>query len=192
MEPHNLSDVVRYLKVLADETRLQLLGLLATREYSVGELAEVLNLREPTISHHLSKLADVELVQMRREGTVHLYRLAPDTLAELSRELFTPAGVAMLTPAVRVDEWEMKVLRTYVIDGRLKKIPDVRRKRDVVLRWLVTHFEDDRRYAEKEVNEVIGRFHADFATLRRELIGARLMQRESGVYWRTPAGSVAA
>jgi hypothetical protein len=192
MSTRDLPEVVRYLKVLADETRLQLLGLLAARECSVGELAEILRLKEPTISHHLAKLADVELVQMRREGTVHLYRLAPDTLAALSRELFTPAAVAMFSPEGRVDEWEMKVLRTYVVDGRLKKIPDVRRKRDVILRWLATHFEEDRRYREREVNEVIGRYHPDFATLRRELIGARLMQRENGVYWRISTGAAAA
>ncbi|MHB1630128.1 MAG: DUF2087 domain-containing protein [Bacilli bacterium] len=35
-----------------------------------------------------------------------------------------------------------------------------------------------------EVNEIIGRHHPDFATLRRELIGNGLMEREHGVYWR--------
>jgi hypothetical protein len=34
------------------------------------------------------------------------------------------------------------------------------------------------------VNEIIGRHHPDFATLRRELIGANLLAREAGVYWR--------
>jgi hypothetical protein len=31
---------------------------------------------------------------------------------------------------------------------------------------------------------IIGRHHPDFATLRRELIGAKLLARENGVYWR--------
>lgn len=39
-------------------------------------------------------------------------------------------------------------------------------------------------YTEREVNDIIGRHHPDFATLRRELIGARHMQRENVVYWR--------
>ncbi|MDB5097460.1 MAG: ArsR family transcriptional regulator, partial [Cyanobacteria bacterium RYN_339] len=67
---------------------------------------------------------------------------------------------------------------------RLKEIPASRKKREVVLRWLADRFEIGPRYAEREVNEVIKRHHPDFATLRRELIGANLMQREAGEYWR--------
>ena len=37
------------------------------------------------------------------------------------------------------------------------------------------------------MNEIIGRHHSDYATLRRELIGYQLMERENGFYWRLPA-----
>jgi len=37
------------------------------------------------------------------------------------------------------------------------------------------------------VNAIIKRYHADTATLRRELIGNKLMQRENGIYWRVKA-----
>jgi len=50
--------------------------------------------------------------------------------------------------------------------------------------YRIERFETGRRYPEKEVNAIISRHHPDFATLRRELIGARLMRRESGIYWR--------
>ena len=178
-----LDGLVGYLKVLANEARLRMLGLLATRERSVGELAEILELKEPTISHHLGKLSAIGLVRMRAEGTAHLYRLEAEGLRDLGRELFTAERVAALAPD-RADDWEAKVLRAYLVDGRLTKIPDVRKKRDVVLRWLVTHFEEGRDYPERQVNEVIGRFHPDVATLRRELVGAQLMARSEGVYWR--------
>jgi len=44
----------------------------------------------------------------------------------------------------------------------------------------------DVKYTEKQVNEILGRFHEDTATLRRELIGFKLMAREGGggAYWR--------
>jgi len=44
----------------------------------------------------------------------------------------------------------------------------------------------EKRYSEKQVNEILGHYHADTATLRRELVGFRLMQREGGggAYWR--------
>ena len=52
------------------------------------------------------------------------------------------------------------------------------------LRWLVERFTPEERYPEARVNELIAASHHDVETLRRELIGAGLMQRERGVYWR--------
>lgn len=177
-------DVLYYLKLLANETRLKLLGLVADRERSVGELAEILELAEPTISHHLARLSEAGLVQMRPQGTVHAYRLNGDMLRGLSRDLFTPEKVVAFAGHADAGAWERKVLGTYLDGERLTKIPDTRKKRDVILRWLAGRFEEDRRYPEREVNEIIKRHHPDTATLRRELVGARLMQREEGVYWR--------
>jgi len=74
------------------------------------------------------------------------------------------------------------------IAGRLISIPVQRKKRLVILRWLVEDFQPGRRYPEAEVNRIIGRRHPDFAYLRRQLVDEELMQRRSGVYWRT--GSV--
>jgi hypothetical protein len=185
----DVQSAVRYLKLLANETRLKLLGLLANHERSVGEVAEILGLREPTISHHLAKLSEAGLVEMRAAGTVHFYRLNREVLHRLGQELFAPEQVVSLSARPEADAWESKVLRTFLVDGRLTKIPDTRKKRDVVLRWLVTQFEAGRRYTEREVNETIERHHPDFATLRRELVGARLMHREAGVYWRLPAAA---
>ncbi len=49
--------------------------------------------------------------------------------------------------------------------------------------WLA-RFEPDRRYTEREVNDVIRAFHDDYATLRRELIDGRWMARDHDIYWR--------
>ena len=57
---------------------------------------------------------------------------------------------------------------------------------DAVLRYLVQAFELNKRYSEKKVNEVLGKYHEDVASLRRELVGSGLMKREGGggEYWR--------
>jgi hypothetical protein len=55
-----------------------------------------------------------------------------------------------------------------------------------VLRWLMQHFAMDRRYTEAEVNEAIQSHHWDSATLRRELIGHKMLARKDRVYWRLP------
>jgi DNA-binding MarR family transcriptional regulator len=189
MEPEKFQLLVDFLKTLAHESRLKLLGLLAEREYSVGELAELLDLKEPTVSHHLAKLQALQLVQMRAEGTTHRYRLNGTTLQQLNRDLFTPEQIASIADNVVGEEWERKVLNTYLIEGRLTKIPETQKKRDVILKWLITHFEEGVRYPEAQVNAIIKQFHPDTATLRRELIGIKFMKREKGIYWRLPSDS---
>ncbi|MCG8353618.1 MAG: DUF2087 domain-containing protein, partial [Chloroflexales bacterium] len=80
--------------------------------------------------------------------------------------------------------WESKVLKTFFDGDLLTQIPSTRKKRSVILKWLANRFELGVQYPEKEVNAIIKRHHPDTATLRRELIANKLMQREGGVYWR--------
>src|SRR5579859_4423817 len=85
------------------------------------------------------------------------------------------------------DAWDRRVRDNFLLaDGRLKEIPASRKKRWVILRFLVEQFEADRRYPEGELNEILKRHHWDSATLRREMIGYRMMARDHGVYWRLP------
>ena len=87
------------------------------------------------------------------------------------------------------DPYSARVLESFVeADGSLRGIPVQRKKRLVVLRWMVEDFQPGRRYPEAEVNLIITRRHPDFAYFRRQLVDEELMQRRSGVYWRT--GSV--
>ncbi|TMF86429.1 MAG: DUF2087 domain-containing protein [Chloroflexi bacterium] len=69
-------------------------------------------------------------------------------------------------------------------DGRLISIPAKNRKRRVILAWLAEHFRPAQRYPESTVNEVLGRYHSDYASLRRYLVDEELMQRQDGLYWR--------
>jgi len=69
-------------------------------------------------------------------------------------------------------------------DGRLRAIPAKNRKRRVVLSWLADHFRPAERYPESSLNELLGRYHEDFAALRRYLVDEELMQRQDGLYWR--------
>jgi hypothetical protein len=96
--------------------------------------------------------------------------------------------MSRMSPSVD-HEYEARVLANFVdAGGRLVSIPVQHKKRMAILRWLVEDFQPGRRYAESEINRVIGRRHPDFATLRRYLVDEELMQRRRGIYWRT--GSV--
>jgi hypothetical protein len=68
------------------------------------------------------------------------------------------------------DNYERKVFQAFVEAGRLKAIPAKRKKREVLLRHMVQAFEERRVYREAEVNGILGEFHEDVATLRRELV----------------------
>ena len=80
MAPADFHTLLRFFKVLANENRLKLVGILSTQECSVEELATLLKLQEPTVSHHLNKLKELHLVEMRPEGNTHLYRLNNEAL----------------------------------------------------------------------------------------------------------------
>jgi hypothetical protein len=79
-----------------------------------------------------------------------------------------------------------RVLRSFLSeDGRLHTIPTKHAKLLVVLDRLAQAFEPGRTYPEAEVNEILGRFHPDFAALRRYLVENDFMTREDNVYWRS-------
>ncbi|HEX7394181.1 MAG TPA: DUF2087 domain-containing protein, partial [Anaerolineaceae bacterium] len=59
-----------------------------------------------------------------------------------------------------------------------------RKKLEVILRHMSQDFKAGERYQEKKVNEMLGQYHEDTATLRRELIGYKILGREKGEYWR--------
>ncbi len=189
MPEEQLQMLLQFFKALADENRLKLLGILANRECSVEELAALLRLRAPTVSHHLTRLKELGLVQMRAEGNIHLYRLDGEALRTMNKDLLSPEQVASLVDDLDSDAWERKVLRDFFEGVRLKEIPASPKKRRVILTWLVKQFEPGRLYSEAQVNEVLQRHHPDTATLRRELVGLHLMQREGGRYWRTEPGA---
>lgn len=185
MTDAHLTTLLSFFKAMANESRLRLVGLLSERERSVQELAELTGLKEPTISHHLAVLKDIGLVTARAEGVIRWHALDVEALARLNRGLLDAGSVAALAP--KTESWEDKVLSGFLDEaGKLKVIPASRRKRVVVLRWLMKAFEEGRRYPEAEVNAAIQEKHWDAATLRREMIGHRMMAREAGVYWRLP------
>lgn len=176
--------LVAFFKAMANESRLRIVGLLAARERSVQELSELLSLSEPTVSHHLSVLKKVGLVGVRAEGVVRWHRLDVKALSRMNRALLDQKNVAALAP--RSDS-HARVLSSFLdSEERLKLIPASRRKRWVILKWLAGRFEEGRRYPEAKVNGLLERHHWDSATLRRELVGHKMMAREKGVYWRLP------
>jgi DNA-binding transcriptional ArsR family regulator len=79
---------VRTLKALSDETRLQILQLLAHRPLYGQQLAELLNVSHPTISHHMAQLRIAGLTQteLTDDGS-KTYSVRPEVIELLCTEL---------------------------------------------------------------------------------------------------------
>src|ERR1041385_158579 len=87
-----------FFKAMADESRLGIIGLLTARERSVQELARSLDLKEPTVSHHLAILKAQGLVTARAEGTTRWHALDRDALEKLSRRVLQPSSLRSTPP----------------------------------------------------------------------------------------------
>mgnify|MGYP000144444876 CR=1 FL=1 len=181
-------ELVSIFKALADSSRLKIVGLLAQQPYSVEQLAALLDLKPSTVSHHLARLSEVGLVSARAESYYNVYQLDKGVLEETTRRIFSSEQISAVTADVDLEAYDRKVVNDFTRpDGRLSDIPAQRKKREAILRHVVKAFEPGKRYSEKQVNEILSGFHADTATLRRELVGYKLMEREGDGedYWRT-------
>lgn len=178
-------DLLTFFKALSDENRLKIVGLLAQASYSGEALAGLLDLKPATVSHHLARLAEAGLVDAAMHGHSKLYRLRLDALHQMANQLLADETLPQVAARVEGEAYDRKVLKDFLLpDGALKEIPAQQKKLKVILRRLAEEFQPGREYTEKQVNTTLARFHADTASLRRALIGYKLMARAGGVYWR--------
>ena len=82
-QSENFMAVAELLKLLGDPTRLQLFWILCHTEECVVNLAAVLNVSSPAVSHHIRFLKECELLESRKEGKEVYYKAAPTETAKL-------------------------------------------------------------------------------------------------------------
>src|SRR5208283_1894555 len=138
--------LLRFFKSLADESRLKIIGLLAGAEHNVQDLAKLLKLKEPTVSHHLAVLREAGLVGMRTDGNTHWYSLDFENLRSISRTVLTREKLASIASDVDAEDWERKVLSNFMDGERIRDVPTSRKKRWAILKWLVTRFDPEADY----------------------------------------------
>lgn len=192
--------LLQKLKAVADESRLTIIARLHEQEYTVGDLAAAIDLTEPTVSHHLAKLREAGLLNLRMAGNQRFYRVNEPGLKifkEMVSQIEQPP--TQFTPPDRDDAWidalgweaaDAQILRDHTLNGKITRMPVRQEKKLIVLlRWLATLFEADRFYTEKEVNAILkGVYSTDHVTLRREMVdyGYLRRERDGGRYWLTP------
>lgn len=180
-----MQELLDFFKALADPNRLKIVGLLAQQDLSVEQIAEMLSISPSTASHHLSRLSKAGLVSARAESYYNIYQLNASKLETLSKDLLAPEQLPTIVREVNMDAYDQKVVRNYSNpDGTLKAIPGQLKKMRAILLHILPDFEEGKRYPEKEVNQILERYHEDYAQLRRSMIDTGLMKRENGIYWR--------
>jgi ArsR family transcriptional regulator, arsenate/arsenite/antimonite-responsive transcriptional repressor len=88
-QKQDLAEITRYADMFAamgTEARLRIMQLLLTAHPEglvVGDIAGELDIPNSTLSHHLEKLRNEDLVRIRREGTFLWYSANTDSLQQL-------------------------------------------------------------------------------------------------------------
>ena len=174
--------VLDFVKAVSDADRLRIIGMLAQHPATIREVAAQLDMPFREAFGHLGMLEFAGVVHK----TGDLFSLDDEKMGALSVQQFSERRETYI-PAPGLDPKVRKVLAAYLnADGSLKQIPAPGAKLQVILAYLVAAFEPVAQYTEKEVTAILRRFHPDPATLRRALIDAGLLQRESdgSRYWR--------
>jgi hypothetical protein len=167
--------------LLAEEGRLKVVAAVVLGATTPTAVAGATGLDPKAITKALDRLIRGGLVEATGAGGLRV-------TAERFKEAAQQAAAAR--PQRRPEEFgatagQAEVLRNYLVDGKLAQIPSQRSKRLVVLDFLAGQFEPGRTFPEEQVNYILGRFHADYAALRRYLVEEELLERRDGFYWRT-------
>jgi hypothetical protein len=171
-------DAATIAGLLADPTRLKVVAALALGAGTIEDVAEASGLSLKDVVLAARRLARAGLVRRDR----HELELLTDRFAAAAR---AAAQAAPRPQPLSDDPAEDAVLSAFVRDGRLVSVPAQATKRRVVLEHLVRVFDVGVRYPEREVNALLAVWYPDTAALRRYLVDAGLLSRESGVYWRS-------
>jgi len=73
-------------QALGDTSRVQIVWALSKAEHSVGDIAELLGMSQPAVSHHLRMLRNLRLVKVRRDGRTSFYSLDDEHITRLLHE----------------------------------------------------------------------------------------------------------
>lgn len=175
-------DATALVGLLADAHRRRVVAAVELGARRVDEVITATGLTQPQVAKALGKLVDSGLIVQGDDGLA----VAGDSFQRAARDAnIRPPS----TEFENMPDEARKVLRAFVVDGRLQSIPVAPAKRMVILDWLAQAFEPGQHYSEKMVNLILGQRHADTALLRRQLVDHGLLDRAGGEYWRA-GGSV--
>lgn len=174
-------DCIKVFKCLADKSRLLIINNLMEGPMYVELLSQRLNLSASTVSFHLKKLEEADIVYSVKEQYYVVYHPNRDMLSMSPKDLIS-VGESEIDVQRKGKTIQKERYRCIFEYGKLKSIPVQQKKRKIVLEEIAKSFEYGRRYTEREVNIIIADFHDDFCTIRREMVAFNIFKRKDGIY----------
>ncbi|QFZ18093.1 DUF2087 domain-containing protein [Saccharothrix syringae] len=155
--------------LLAEPERLRVVAALVLGARTAADVVDTTRLDTRRVENALRRLRAAGLVDADGPGW------------RVREELFGQAARLGAADRVREDP--------FVRDGRLVRLPAQRGRRRAVLERVCASFEPGRRYPEREVVAVLGKWcdggEVDHVTVRRYLVDEGLLDRAGGEYWRS-------
>jgi hypothetical protein len=171
-------DATALVGLMADAHRRRVVAAVELGALHLDEIVAATGLTSTQVAKALGRLVESGLVVSHADGL----SVAGAAFQSAARQANTRP---ISTEFADAPDDVRKVLRAFVVDGRLQSIPAAAGKRTVILDWLAQEFEPGNTYSEKMVNLILGRRHADTAALRRYLVDEGFLDRAHGHYWRS-------
>jgi DNA-binding transcriptional ArsR family regulator len=170
----------------ASEKSVRLLGLLSGQGMTADELASASGLGADELSNELFSLRHGRLVKSWEEGGREVHRLDVTPVRDLLKALKTQS-VEAFAGAGAAGESRSAVGRFF--DGpKLRNMPSKDKDKELVLEAILRRLPAQAEIAEKDLNAVLKEIYPDFATLRREMVDHKYLERNAGVYWLAERG----
>lgn len=170
-ESYKNNDALEILKVLADESRLKIIGILLKKDSYSEYLAYKLNLSTPTVTYHMNKL--------KKAGIVKSTKIQHYIIYSLNYDIMNMSIETLIKSATTVDDtrtYEEKVIESFFEYGKLKQIPAQQKKREIVMAYIASNFELNKIYSELEVVAALLKIHDDYITIKRDLISMGFLE----------------
>jgi predicted transcriptional regulator len=185
-----IAESVQIIKALADTSRLVLVQALHEPQ-CVEELAQRCGLASSTVCFHLAKLEKSGLVTKKKDQYYVVYSLNDAIFDKSLRDLTAFRNADKFVQEERVRRHRSKVLRAFMKNGRIIRIPAQYKKRLIVLEEILKRFRTGETYRQNQIDEMIKEVCSDYVTIRRAFIDEGMMEREKDLYRvRKPAEEV--
>src|SRR5262245_16299755 len=137
--------------LLADEDRLRVFAAVALGARTVGDAARAAGIDETTVQNVLPRLVQTGVIE-QRDGL----RISTPALEAAARD--RPTRQRGGTDATSE---EQRILRNFVVEGRLVRLPARYQQKRIVLGYVARRFEHGRDYDERDVNVLLSELHDD-------------------------------